>query len=436
MAIYHCSIKIGSRGAGRSATAASAYRAGDKVKDRETGMEHDFTRKSGVLHDEIMLCKNAPEDYMNREKLWNSVQAAERAKNGQLFREVEVALPIEMTREQQIEAVRAYCRENFIEKGMCVDWALHDKNDGNPHAHIMCTMRGIDENGKWKAKRRTEYARDENGEKIPVLDQNGNQKIGAKGRKLWERVDVPTNDWNDQSKAELWRENWAIACNKYLTPDQKIDHRSFERRGIDKIPTKHEGFAARRYERRGMIASSCELNRKIIVINKARRDLERKQVEIIVREARKKNENALKQYHAELASIRTITRRQDAGGTGTDERNRVKEAIQRRKRLEKLDVMAATRSTDVTKAMEYWKKAKKKMVMKRMVKMSKKNLEEVILKGFDLVSMAARLGNAEAQAFLVNYGGGDKEEWKKEWLYMTEAERDEAKMKAAYRDDY
>ncbi|MBE6095344.1 MAG: hypothetical protein E7199_07755 [Schwartzia succinivorans] len=170
MSTFHCDIKIGSRGAGRSACGAAAYRAADKVQDRESGLTHDFERKSGVVHDEIMLCKNAPEEFRDRETLWNSAQEAERQKNGQLYREVEVALPKEMSREQQIEAVREYCRENFVEKGMCADWALHDKGDGNPHAHIMLTTRSIDKSGKWEPKRKTEYALDENGERIPAWE--------------------------------------------------------------------------------------------------------------------------------------------------------------------------------------------------------------------------------------------------------------------------
>lgn len=296
MAIYHCSIKVGSRGAGRSACGAAAYRAGDKVEDRETGLTHDFQRKSGVVHDEIMLCKNAPARFMDRETLWNEAQAAERQKDGQLFREVEVALPRELTRDQQIELVRDYCRENFVSQGMCADWALHDKLDGNPHAHIMLTMRGIDQNGRFLPKRRTQYALDENGEKIPILDKNGEQKIGKNGRRMWKRIDKETNDWNSQENAELWRANWAKACNQYLPQDQRIDHRSFQRRGLDRIPMVHEGFAARQHERRGGIAPSCEVNREIRALNEARRIVDAKERELIVKQYRVERDQRIKEY--------------------------------------------------------------------------------------------------------------------------------------------
>ena len=319
MAIYHCSIKVGSRGAGASACGAAAYRAADKVRDHETGLTHDFQRKSGVVHDEIMLPENAPEEFHNREKLWNAAQAAERQKNGQLYREIEVALPRELTREQQKKLVRDYIRENFTSKGMCADWALHDKGDGNPHAHIMVTMRGIDKNGKWEPKRRDVYAndRDENGKaiynpakpggkenRIPRLDKNGMQKLDKKGARVWERVKVDVNDWNDSKNAELWREAWARECNKYLPIGHKIDHRSFVRRGIDQIPTKHEGFAARQMERRGGIARSCQLNREIRRMNEALHQLELEQRDVIVKIEKARINRELRKMREEIEAIR------------------------------------------------------------------------------------------------------------------------------------
>lgn len=319
MAIYHCSIKVGSRGAGASACGAAAYRAADKVRDHETGLTHDFSRKSGVVYDEIMLCKNAPEEFRDRETLWNSAQAAERQINGQYYREIEVALPVEMTREQQKDTIRNYCRENFVEKGMCCDWALHDKGDGNPHAHIMVTMRGIDQNGKWEPKRRDVYAndRDANGKaiynpakpggkehRIPRLDKDGNQKLDKKGGRVWERVKVDVNDWNNPKNAELWREAWARECNKYLPIGHKIDHRSFERRGIDQIPTKHEGFAARRMEQRGGIARSCQLNREIRRMNEALHQLELEQRGVIVKIEKARINRELRKMREEIEAIR------------------------------------------------------------------------------------------------------------------------------------
>ena len=147
MAIYHCSIKIIGRSDGKSAVASSAYRSGEKLTDDRTGLIHDFTKKRGVVFTEVSLPAHAPPEYADRNVLWNAVEKAEKKSNAQLAREIEVALPKELSRECQIEIVRRYVQENFVSVGMCADWALHDKGDGNPHAHIMLTMRGIKPDG-------------------------------------------------------------------------------------------------------------------------------------------------------------------------------------------------------------------------------------------------------------------------------------------------
>lgn len=268
MAIYHCSIKIIGRSGGRSAVGSSAYRAGEKLEDKETGMTHDYTRKSGVVYNEVMLPNHAPVEYQNREILWNEVQKAEKQNNAQLAREIEVGLPREMSREQQVQCVREYVQNNFVKEGMSADFAIHDKGDGNPHAHIMLTTRGIKENGKWDTKEKKVLARDENGERIPVIDpKTGQQKIRDRGTKgiefVWKRETVKANNWNDRNKAEEWRKAWAKECNKYLSQEQKIDHRSYARQGIDQTPTIHEGHKARKMEREGAVSDRCEINRQI-----------------------------------------------------------------------------------------------------------------------------------------------------------------------------
>ena len=200
----------------------------------------------------------------DREKMWNSVQAIEKAKNSQLCREVEVALPVELSREEQVRLVREYIQENFTSKGMCADWALHDKGDGNPHAHILLTVRPIKSNGEWGAKRKDSYALDDKGNKIPVIDLNtGKQKIGSRGRKMWERISIPSTDWNDQSRAEEWRKGWADACNKYLQGRTRIDHRSYVRQGKKQLPTMHEGYVARKIAKRGKKSTIIEYNAKV-----------------------------------------------------------------------------------------------------------------------------------------------------------------------------
>ena len=268
MAIYHCSIKIISRSDGRSAVASAAYRAGEKLENQETGILYDFTRKSGVIYNEIILPENAPPEYKNRQNLWNAVQKIEKQSNAQLAREIEVALPIELKREQQIKIVHDYVQKNFVEIGMCADWAIHDKGDGNPHAHIMLTTRGIRKNGEWAAKEKKAYKLDEFGQRIPVIDpKTGQQKVRYrkdKGEeKLWERETVQANDWNNRSKAEEWREAWAQEVNQYLSEQEQVDHRSYARQGKEQIPTIHEGYVARKIERAGGVSELCEQNRKI-----------------------------------------------------------------------------------------------------------------------------------------------------------------------------
>ena len=259
IAIYHCSIKIISRGKGKSAVAAAAYRSGEKLINNYDGITHDYTRKSGIAYTEIMLPSHAPPDFQNRSALWNSVEKIEKSKNSQLAREIELAIPKELNREQQISLVREYVNDNFVSVGMCADIAVHDKSDGNPHAHIMLTMRPLEQDGTWGAKSRKEYITDKNGERIKL--KNGNFKT----RK------VDTVDWNEQSKAELWRSSWAELANKYLAKNEiteRIDHRSFERQGTEQIPTIHLGVAASQMERKGITTERGNINREIKAHNR------------------------------------------------------------------------------------------------------------------------------------------------------------------------
>lgn len=254
MAIYHLSIKIISRGKGKSAVAASAYRSGEKIKNEYDGIVHDFTRKGGIAHTEILLPQNAPQEFANRSVLWNSVEKIEKSKNSQLAREIEIALPKELDREKQIELVRNYVKENFVDVGMCADIAIHDKNDGNPHAHILLTMRPLNEDKTWGAKSKKEYIFDEKGEKVKL--KNGNYKT----RK------IDTVDWNEQEKAEEWRKAWADIINKCLEENSiqdKVDHRSYQRQGTEQIPTIHLGVSATQMEKKGIATDRGNINREI-----------------------------------------------------------------------------------------------------------------------------------------------------------------------------
>lgn len=207
MAIYHMHVKVISRtkSAGRTAPAAAAYRAGEKIQERATGITHDYTRKGGIVHSEILLPAGAPERLRDRATLWNDAEAAEKRVNSRVAREVEIALPAELSRAEQVELVREYARL-FVRDGMCADVSIHDKNDGNPHAHMLLTTREID------AK---------------------SGEIGQKRR-----------DWNDREKLESWREAWATLTNAALERagiDARIDHRTLDAQGIERRPTIHTG---------------------------------------------------------------------------------------------------------------------------------------------------------------------------------------------------
>lgn len=265
MAIYHCSIKIISRGKGKSAVAAAAYRAGEKITNWFDGIIHDYTRKGGVVHTEILLPDHAPDQYADRAVLWNAVEKTEKAKNAQLAREIELALPAELTRAQNISLVREYIKEHFVAEGMCADICVHDTGGGNPHAHVMLTMRPFEESGEWGAKQKKEY----------VLDRDGN-KIYDRKKRQYKCKSVPATDWNEQTKAEEWRAAWAQICNQYLEQTghaERIDHRSYVRQGKDQIPTVHLGVAASAMEKRGIRTERGDLNREIEVTNQRLRQL-------------------------------------------------------------------------------------------------------------------------------------------------------------------
>ncbi|MDR2925335.1 MAG: MobA/MobL family protein [Azoarcus sp.] len=265
MAIYHCSIKIVSRGKGKSAVAAAAYRAGELIKNEYDGITHDYTSKGGVVARAILLPEYAPPEYQDRTTLWNAVEKIEKAKNAQLAREIEIGIPAELTYMQQLNLVHEFVRKNFVDKGMCADVCIHDKGDGNPHAHILLTMRPIEQDGTWGAKQRKEYTLDENGNKIydPIKRQ-------------YQCKSVPATGWSEHSKVEEWRAAWAETANHFLEQAghaERIDHRSDERQEIDIVPTVHLGVAAFQMERRGIVTERGDMNREAAVTNSEIRQL-------------------------------------------------------------------------------------------------------------------------------------------------------------------
>ena len=258
MAIYHLEAKVVSRGTGRSAVAASAYLSCSRLYNDYDGIQHDYTKKQGLVWQQMFLPEYAPQEWQDREKLWNAVEEVETAKDSRLAREFVVALPIELNREQQIELLQDFIREQFVSDGMCADAAIHDTDGHNPHAHILLTVRPLDEQGKWLPKSRKVYDLDENGERIRL----------ASGR--WKSHKEDTVDWNDQKYAEIWRQGWADTANRYLEAigsPERLDLRSYARQGIDKIPTVHMGPAVSQLEKKGIQTNIGNLNRDIKAAN-------------------------------------------------------------------------------------------------------------------------------------------------------------------------
>jgi len=247
------SIKIFSRGKGASVICKQAYRAGERLESEYDGRTHDYSKKPGIIYKEIMLPENAPHEYKNRSVLWNAVEKIEKQSNAQLGREVEISLPVELTKEQNIKLARKFAYDTFVKDGMCADICVHDTGKGNPHAHITLTMRPFDEHGNLAAKSKKEYILDKNGEKI--LLKSGEYKT----RK------INTTDWNEREKSEYWRKKWAEYQNKALAHyghSARVDHRSYERQGIDQIPTVHMGVAAH-LEAQGIRTEQGDRNRQI-----------------------------------------------------------------------------------------------------------------------------------------------------------------------------
>lgn len=254
---FHFSVSIISRGKGKSAVASSAYIAGEKIKNEWDGVTHDYTKKQGVIHKEIFLPDHAPKEFTDRTTLWNSVELFEKNSNAQLARNYIIALPKELSLEENKKLITEFIQENFVAEGMIADLAIHDESqDGNNniHAHIMTIVRPLNEDGTWGQKSKKEYMLDDNGERI--LGKNGKPKT----RK------VELTNWNDRGNVEKWRASFSNLCNRYLQEneiDKRVDHRSFKRQAVKQIPTIHLGAAASALERKGIRTEKGDINREI-----------------------------------------------------------------------------------------------------------------------------------------------------------------------------
>ena len=309
MAIYHLEAKVVGRGEGRSAVAASAYLSCSRLYNDYDGIQHDYTKKQGLVWQEVFLPEYAPQEWQDREKLWNAVEEVETAKDSRLAREFVVALPIELSREQQIELLQDFIREQFVSDGMCADAAIHDTDGHNPHAHILLTVRPLDERGKWQYKTEKEYLCMRNGEERGFTAaefksaQNdgwekqypykvGKKKVymtpsAAEAQELiradkhpkstrYGRQNPISERWNSEEQLVSWRVAWADVTNRYLESagrEERIDHRSNAARGLDEIPTIHEGVTVQALERKGIVSDRCEMNRQIRADNALLREL-------------------------------------------------------------------------------------------------------------------------------------------------------------------
>lgn len=298
-----------SRGAGRSAVAASAYLSCSRMLNEYDGVQHDYTRKQGLVWQAVFLPPMAPLEWQDREKLWNAVEETEKTKDSRLAREFVAALPIELSREQQTALLQDFVREQFVAEGMCADVAIHDSDGHNPHAHILLTVRPLTEAGAWQYKTEKEYLCAKDGEergftatefkaaqaggwekqyqykvdkeKVYMApsqaEKHGYERAGKYPKSTkYGRQNPISARWNSEEQLLAWREAWATAANRCLElagHAERIDHRSHAARGLEERPTIHEGVAAQALERRGILSDRCELNRQIKADNALLREL-------------------------------------------------------------------------------------------------------------------------------------------------------------------
>lgn len=260
MACPHFKISVRSRSGGDSAVAGSAYMSGENLySEYDQRMRYYHYKAAEVMAKDVLLPPNASESYADRQTLWNAVERVEKQWNSQLSRDIIIALPNEIPADQHEQLVREFCQEQFVSKGMIADYAIHDKHDGNPHVHIMLTIRPLDEKGNWLPKSRKVYDLDENGDRIRLPSGN------------WKSHKENTVDWNDQDKAELWRSSWADLVNSKLEKldcSERIDLRSYERQGKEIVPTVHLGPAVAHMEAKGLRTEIGDYNREIIAHNR------------------------------------------------------------------------------------------------------------------------------------------------------------------------
>lgn len=265
MEVISFHVFILSRRTGRSAVQMAAYCSRDKLYNNYTGKTYDYTKRHDLIHHEVMIPDFAPDSFHSSEILWNSVEEIEKCRNSRLARALIIALPRELDHNSQIKMVRQYAQQFFVQKGMCADISLHDKGDGNPHAHILLTTRSLNLNGEWMCKQKRNYILDDNGNRIrdPITHQ---YMLGKS---------IKTNDWDAPERIEEWRKGWAEICQSWFRKSgisKEITHKSYARQGIDREPTIHLGAKVKALEEHGLSTDRGRINREIV---KRNRDNER-----------------------------------------------------------------------------------------------------------------------------------------------------------------
>ena len=302
MAIYHCSVSNVSRAKGSSSCATLAYISGEKVRDERTGELYSYNRQERVVSVGTILPESAPAEYADSKVLFNAIEKHETTDNARTAKKIQVALPKELGLDEQKNIVEDYIRHNITKEGYCATYAIHDGGKtGNYHAHILVANRSVNAKGQWGCKRKMAYALDEAGERIPLLDKDGQQKTDSHGRKQWKRINVEQNPLDTKEFLKQLRQEWAVEVNKHLEPSQQIDSRSNADRGIDDKPTIHEGYAARAIEAQGGISERCQVNREIRAENLHRQEL---RAEIAVAMAKDKElEKKERELHERLGRV-------------------------------------------------------------------------------------------------------------------------------------
>ena len=321
MNYFHLEAKVVSRGAGRSVIAAAAYASCSRLYNDYDGLTHDYTRKHGCLYSEVFLPQYAPEEWKDRQLLWEAVESVEKTKDSRLARELVVALPSELSLDDWKSMLKRFVREQGIDLGMCADVNIHDPYPPghNPHSHILFTMRPLDEHGKWQTKTQKEYLCKRGGEergftadefktaKTQGWEKQYMYQFGEKRQYLtpseaekiegcirtsktpkstrYGRQNPLTALWNSEEQIFAWRKSWEMIVNEEQERHgiaDRVDCRSHAARGLTEQPTVHEGYHARKLESMGIVSDRCELNRQIRADNKLLREL-KKQVQKLMK---------------------------------------------------------------------------------------------------------------------------------------------------------